>query len=107
MRYVRFTCSIVSTLLGSGWIQVRHGIVCQGLGKYRYPAAATVKADAEGKWLEGRINRSNVRTSRRIWRLIHFPYEPIDWQLDFKSGYRWSEKTHFSDIRYGHDPVRT
>jgi hypothetical protein len=91
-------------LLGSGWIQVRHGIACQGLGEYRYPAAATVKADAEGKWLEGRINRSNVRTSRRIWRLIRFPYEPIDWQLDFKSGYRWSEKTHFSDIRYGHEP---
>jgi hypothetical protein len=91
-------------VLGSGWIHVRHGIVCQGLGKYRYPAAATVNADAEGKWLEGRINRSNVRTSRRIWRLIDFPYEPIDWQLDFKSGYRWSEKTHFSDIRYGHNP---
>src|SRR5262245_57473711 len=91
-------------VLGSGWIQVRHGIACQGLGKYRYPAAATVKADAEGRWLEGRINRSNTRTSRRVWRLIHFPYEPIDWQLDFKSGYRWSEKTHFSDIRYGHHP---
>lgn len=91
-------------VLGSGWIQVRHGIVCRGLGKYRYPAAATVKADAEGEWLEARINRSNARTSRQIWRLIHFPYEPIDWQLDFKSGYRWSEKTHFSDIRYGHEP---
>jgi Heparinase II/III N-terminus/Heparinase II/III-like protein len=91
-------------VLGSGWIQVRYGIVCRGLGKYRYPAAATVRADAEGKWLEGRINRSNVRTSRRIWRLIQFPYEPIDWQLDFRSGYRWSEKTYFSEIRYGHDP---
>jgi Heparinase II/III N-terminus/Heparinase II/III-like protein len=90
-------------VLGSGWIQVRHGIVCRGLGKHRYPAAAIVNADVEGKWLQGRINRSNVRTSRRIWRQIHFPYEPIDWQLDFKSGYRWSEKTHFSDLRYGHD----
>jgi hypothetical protein len=90
-------------VLGSGWIQVRHGIVCRGLGKHRYPGAATVDPDAEGKWLQGRINRSNVTTSRRIWRQIHFPYEPIDWQLDFKSGYRWSEKTHFSDLRYGHD----
>lgn len=79
-------------VLGSGWVQVRHGIACAGLGKYRYPATASVKADAAGKWLEGRINRSNVGTSRRIWRLIDFPYEPIDWQLDFKSGYRWSEK---------------
>ena len=29
-------------------------------------------------------------------------YEPIDWQVDFKSGYRWSEKTYYKFIKYGH-----
>ena len=28
-------------------------------------------------------------------------YEPIDWQLDFKSGYRWSDWTWYRVIRCG------
>lgn len=28
-------------------------------------------------------------------------YQPIDWQLDFKSGYRWNPKSFFRSIRYG------
>ena len=28
-------------------------------------------------------------------------YEPIDWQRDYKSGYRWSEKTWYKDIKFG------
>jgi len=28
-------------------------------------------------------------------------YAPIDWQLDFKSGYRWSARTWHRDIRFG------
>lgn len=27
-------------------------------------------------------------------------YEPIDWQVDFKSGYRWSEKTYYKFFNY-------
>ena len=29
---------------------------------------------------------------------------PIDWQLDFKSGYRWSEKIWASRLSYSHLP---
>ena len=28
-------------------------------------------------------------------------YQPIDWQLDFKSGFRWSEKTWYMDVPIG------
>ncbi len=28
-------------------------------------------------------------------------YQPIDWQIDFKSGYRWNKNTFFRFIRYG------
>ena len=29
-------------------------------------------------------------------------YEPIDWHIDFKSGYRWNPKTYYKDMKYGH-----
>jgi hypothetical protein len=91
-------------LLGSGWIKVRHGMQCPGFENCQYDSGPTVKADAEGKWLEQRINTSNLQESQRIWRQIDVGYEPIDWQLDFKSGYRWSEHTWYQDIPIGHLP---
>jgi hypothetical protein len=91
-------------LLGSGWSRVRHGIECCGVEGFRYPGGAAVDADREGRWLAGRINRPNLAESQRIWRMIDPGYVPIDWQRDFKSGYRWSESTWYLDIRYGHKP---
>ncbi len=100
-------------LLGSGWVQVKHGMYCRGLEGYRYDMGSSIQADPEGKWLEGRINSANLEESKRIWKLIFCnqlktqnskpkTYSPIDWYLDFKSGYRWSESTWHKDIRYGH-----
>jgi len=101
-------------LLGSGWVQVFHGMLCLGLEGYRYSMGEGGEADPDGEWLKGRINPANVEESRRIWRLIfnHIlsesspqrpgRYIPIDWHLDFKSGYRWREDTWYKDIKYGH-----
>lgn len=103
-------------LLGSGWVQVKHGMRCRGLEDYRYDMGSPIEADSEGKWLGGRINSANLRESQRIWKLIanrssklkvqsskfKTDYTPIDWHLDFKSGYRWSESTWYKDIKYGH-----
>ena len=87
-------------LLGSGWVRVAHGTVCGGFDGYRYPIAPSVNADLAGYWLRGRINRANLATAQRAWRLIgRANYIPIDWQLDFKSGFRWSESTYHLDIR--------
>lgn len=85
-------------LLGSGWVQVRHGMQCAGLEGHRYPAGPPVKADREGRWLDARINAANLREARRIWSLVGEGYTPIDWHLDFKSGYRWSEATWYLDV---------
>ena len=57
-------------LLGSGWVQVRHGMRCSGMEGFRYEGGVAANADKEGRWLEGRINRSNLAESQRIWRLI-------------------------------------
>lgn len=102
-------------LLGSGWVQVKHGMRCRGLEGYRYDIGSPIQADPEGKWLEGRINRANLEESKQIWKLIaagsskpkaqsskNWMYAPIDWHLDFKSGYRWSESTWYKDISYAH-----
>jgi len=88
-------------LLGSGWVQVKHGIKCAGLEGALFAPGEKVTADSEGRWLLHRINEKNLPESQRIWNLIEQNYEPIDWQLDFKSGYRWSEATMSRDIAYG------
>ena len=91
-------------LLGSGWVRVEHGMACRGVGGHVYPAVPCMNADPEGRWLAGRINAANLREAKRRWQAIEFPYVPIDWQLDFKSGFRWSEATWHVDLRYGDQP---
>jgi len=89
-------------LLGSGWISVRHGMTCAGCEGRVYPPAAPVIPDREGRWLEGRINSANLTASQAIWRMTGVDYAPIDWHIDYKSGFRWPEDTWHGDIVYGH-----
>ena len=91
-------------LLGSGWVKVYHGMSCQGLERYRYCMGEELHADSQGKWLAGKINQANLPNSQKIWRMVDNGYTPIDWHLDFKSGYRWSENTWYKDIVYGDIP---
>lgn len=91
-------------LLGSGPTVVRHGMCCQGAMGKAWPPAASVQADAKGLWLEGRINRTNLAHSQHLWQLISPGYVPIDWQLDFKSGYRWREDVWHRDIQFAQCP---
>jgi hypothetical protein len=90
-------------LLGSGWVEVRHGMTCAGIEGHRYPSGPTVQADPEGQWLRGRINASNLSRSVGIWRLVSPGYKPIDWSLDFITGHRWAETTSAHDVK---DSVR-
>lgn len=89
-------------LLGSGWVQVKHGMKCRGLEGYRYDMGSSANTERNGKWLAGRINKANLKESQRIWSLIDENYTPIDWHLDFKSGYRWPETAWYCDVEYGH-----
>ncbi|MCL6474531.1 MAG: heparinase II/III family protein [Firmicutes bacterium] len=82
-------------VLGSGWVQVKHGMHCRGVEGYRYDKGSHVRADAGAEWLKGRVSPGNLHQSRQIWQLIQGDYTPIDWQLDVKSGYRWDENTWF------------
>lgn len=83
-------------LLGSGWVQVRHGMTCRGLEGHRF-------AGAEAGPVRG-LNRANRGAARRVRRLLPPAYRPIDWHLDFKSGYRWPERLWYRDVAYGQVP---
>jgi hypothetical protein len=87
-------------ILGSGWIQARHGVTCRGFEGHRYDSSP-VSVDRDGRWLVNNINSSNSNESMHIWRLISPGYEAIDWQRDMTSGFRWQERTWSGDIPYG------
>lgn len=91
-------------LLGSGWLQVKHGMACPGLEGHLYPSGPTVTPDKNGNWLNARINRANRPYAKKIWRAIKGDYQPIDWHLDYKSGYRWRENDWFMNVIYAHKP---
>lgn len=91
-------------LLGSGPVIVKHGMRCRGLDGFSYTMSPAISRDRFGDWLESRLNRANRSVANEIWRWVDKEYVPIDWQLDFKSGYRWSEGTWYRDIRFGDLP---
>lgn len=90
-------------LLGSGWVRIFYGMNCNGLDGYRFNVEnSQLDIDSDGTWLFGRINKSNLSFSQMVWKRIDVDYRPIDWQLDFKSGYRWSENKRAKHLQYGH-----
>lgn len=91
-------------LLGSGWVRVEHGMECAGVAGHRHPPAARVAADGAGDWLRGRVTAANFAEARRLWSLVDRGYRPIDWHVDFKSGYRWRETTWCGHIAFGDQP---
>ncbi|MBC8267476.1 MAG: alginate lyase family protein [Rhodospirillaceae bacterium] len=68
-------------LLGSGWV--------------------SVECDPKSY----RLSSGNQKRALAIRQLIDSAYNPIDWQLDFKSGYRWRADRLSGTLRYGHEPA--
>ena len=90
-------------LLGSDWQVVRHNVECRGFEGRRY-RAPFVRSDADGEWLDGQVSPPNLAAARAAWRLLDRGYRPVDWHLDFRSGYRWSPRTWYLLVPYGHLP---
>lgn len=91
-------------LLGSGWVHNGFGEVYAGCEGYRYDMQVVSGADEDGAWLGNIVPGKCLEDAKKIWRQISAGYQPIDWQVDFKSGYRWSAKTWYMDVEYGHKP---
>ncbi|MGG2017466.1 alginate lyase family protein [Bacillus sp. S10(2024)] len=86
-------------LLGSGWVNIKYNMVCNGIEEFQYKAPI-VDSNEDISCL---INKKNKLYSKKIRDMITSSYSPIDWRLDFKSGYCWDSKLHYSQIRYGQD----
>lgn len=65
-------------LLGSGWVKNSYDSVALGVEGNRYDM--------------------NILAPQSILK----NYTPIDWQKDYKSGYRWNEKSWYKEQRIGH-----
>ncbi len=88
-------------LLGSGPIVVCYGMIAKGYEGRNYVVGPGENDPAS---LVNRLNSGNRVRAQSIRRGISATYHPIDWQLDFKSGFRWSEKEVSKSVRYGHKP---
>ncbi len=88
-------------VLGSGWLSWRYGALPPGREGHRMNPGPSLQSDPEGAWIEGLVTAKNLPTSRNLWRLIEGPHSPIDWQLDARSGARWSATIHALDTPIG------
>jgi len=79
--------------LGSGEVRVGYKLNAKSLEGYRYDMRLSEKGYLLSK------EKIQSELDKIFQRFIE--YEPIDWQVDFKSGYRWSEKTYCKFIKYG------
>ncbi len=75
-------------LLGSGWAKSNFTEDCVGMDGHHYSNQSIV-TDSDGVFLKQIMRRQNYANAQRIFSQIEGVYEPIDWQKDFKSGYRW------------------
>lgn len=89
-------------LLGSGPTVVTYGAVCRGfLGNHydhRFERRDSYRPQV------GDLPAGSLSSAQRIWDMIDSEYAPIDWQLDFRSGYRWNAGTFHQRIAIGKAP---
>ena len=92
-------------LLGSGWVKNHYNLEPLGVEGFKYNSNVKItNFDKTGDWIEKIVLTPHVKSSKNIWELIDSDeYEPIDWQRDFKSGYRWDLKRWYLEQSYGHE----
>lgn len=82
-------------LLGSGPVVVEMGRDYAGFGRWRYHMAPSAES----------CNRGNRRRAALLRALIDdSDWRPLDWHVDFRSGYRWSPLVPGPASPYGHRP---
>ncbi len=92
-------------LLGSGWVKVDYNVKELGVGGYKYGMSPRITHfDAEGEWLKQILLPVHHSYASYVWKQIGEDYLPIDWQMDYKSGYRWDNQKWFMDQRIGAKP---
>ncbi|MEQ8195769.1 MAG: heparinase II/III family protein [Rhodospirillales bacterium] len=89
--------------MGSGWRRIEYGMICPGLNGKSFPPFTKISPNVFPIELIERLSPGNRDRATAIRYLIDSRYTPIDWHLDFKSGFRWPENRVAAMIAYGHD----
>ena len=85
-------------LLGTGWIMMSYNSEAPGLEGNKYYMNVDIDCfDKEGRWLEKILLSPHIESSQRIWPYTSPNYLPIDWQKDYKSGFRWDERKWYKE----------
>ena len=90
-------------LLGSGWVKVAHGARFAGFGSHRYGPGAALPPD----WRRALVEQAWPQHRQSVQRLlnqIQGDYTPLDWQVDFRSGWRWDATALGVTSPIGHKP---
>lgn len=91
-------------LLGSGWVRCGFYDNAPGFEGNRYEGLV-LEPGKDGTFLEQILLRRHLAASKRIWALIgEESYQPIDWQKDLKSGYRWDARVWYLKQRWADRP---
>lgn len=78
-------------LLGSGWVRCGFFDNAPGVEGYKYDPLVLQDIDGSGEWLNKVVRDLDFIKSKKIYgRYVSSDYVPIDWQKDYKTGYRWS-----------------
>ncbi len=82
-------------VLGSGWVRTYYGMAARGFEQKNF----------SGPWSREEAYREipefYLPTAEKFLSELPPGYEPIDWQIDLRSGYRFSAGIHHSKLQYG------
>lgn len=99
-------CAHEFDLLGSGWVS--YGFVENGkgfLGQRCKPLVLRRDPGTE-QWLQKVVRPVDLKGAREIYRLVSEKYQPIDWQKDGKTGYRWgADNYYYSPAVWAKEPA--
>lgn len=92
-------------LLGSGWVRCGFIDNAPGLEGYKYPPLVISDTDKNGDWIKDVVSKLDFPKSRDIFqKFVPHGYEPIDWQKDYKTGYRWNASDWYQSIKVAEEP---
>ncbi len=85
-------------LLGSGWVKIS---LDSTYLDYRGVHFDNIMQKDKFIHIANKINNPNKKYSQKIIELLPIDYELIDWQRDFRTGYRWDENKLSLDNHFG------
>ncbi len=85
-------------LLGSGWVEIFYSMKTSGYESLNY--SADNQFDIE-RFISTQFHKPNQEIIKSIYKLISTDYKLIDWQIDFRSGFRFNEAQWYRDIQFG------